>query len=73
MPKVTPASLGYLLYMLEVATVASGYLYGIDPLDQPGVEMSKQFSYGLMGRPGFDGFREQFAQGPPPKKKYILE
>ena len=36
MPKITPAGLGYLLYMFEVATVVSGYLYNINPLDQPG-------------------------------------
>ena len=72
MPKVTPASLGYLLYMLEVATVASGYLYQIDPLDQPGVEMGKKFTYGLMGRTGYENFKTEFQKGPSPKKKFIL-
>ncbi|MDY6851007.1 MAG: glucose-6-phosphate isomerase [Thermodesulfobacteriota bacterium] len=73
MPKVTPASLGYLIYVLEVATVISGYLYGVDPLDQPGVEMGKQYTYGLMGRPGFESFKTAYNKGPTPKKKFILQ
>ena len=72
MPKVSPTSLGYLMYLLEVATVMSGYLYGVDPLDQPGVEMGKNYTYGLMGRPGFESFKDKFRQGPSPKKKYII-
>jgi glucose-6-phosphate isomerase len=72
LPKVTPAALGYLLYTLEVACVASGYLYNINPLDQPGVELGKKFAYGLMGRPGFESFKEQFDKGPAAKKKYIV-
>jgi glucose-6-phosphate isomerase len=72
LPKITPAAVGYLLYMLEVATVVSGYLYDIDPLDQPGVELGKKFTYGIMGRPGFESFAEEFNNGPEPKKKYIV-
>ncbi|MBW2051694.1 MAG: glucose-6-phosphate isomerase [Deltaproteobacteria bacterium] len=71
-PRITPASMGYLMYLLEVAAVASGYLYKIDPFDQPGVELSKKFTYGLMGRPGFESFKEQFNRGNRPKKKYII-
>jgi len=73
LPKVTPASLGYLIYLLETATVAGGYLYQINPLDQPGVEASKHFTYGLMGRPGFESFKTEFQKGPASKKKYIVE
>ena len=72
LPKVTPASLGYLMYLLEVATVASGYLYQINPLDQPGVESGKNFTYGLMGRPGFNSYKQEFDKGASPKKKYII-
>jgi len=46
--------LGALFMLLEVATVIGGALYGIDPLDQPGVEQGKILTYGLMGRDGFD-------------------
>lgn len=52
MPDVSAGTLGQLLMLLQVATVYAGALYGVDPLDQPGVELSKRLTYGLMGREG---------------------
>jgi glucose-6-phosphate isomerase len=60
LPAVTPASVGALLFMFEVQTLFAGALWGIDPLDQPGVEEGKEFTYALMGRPGFEGKKEEF-------------
>ena len=37
-----------------VATVYAGALYDVNPLDQPGVELVKQLTYGIMGREGYD-------------------
>jgi glucose-6-phosphate isomerase len=54
LPRVDAHTIGQLLMMLEIATVYAGALYGIDPLDQPGVELGKKLTYGLMGRPGHD-------------------
>lgn len=54
MPAVTPEAMGQLLMLLEIATVHAGALYGVDPLDQPGVELGKRLTYGLMGREGVD-------------------
>jgi glucose-6-phosphate isomerase len=54
MPSVTPGTLGQLLMLFQVATVYAGALYGVDPLDQPGVELSKKLTYGLMGREGVE-------------------
>ncbi|MDR2200471.1 MAG: glucose-6-phosphate isomerase [Deltaproteobacteria bacterium] len=71
--RVSPMSIGYLLHTLEVATVVSGHLYGIDPLNQPGVELSKNFTYGLLGRDGYSAFNERFNKGLSQKKKYILK
>lgn len=70
--RITAASMGYLVYLLEVATLAAGYLYQIDPLDQPGVEMSKNYTYGLMGRPGFESYKAEFNKTLRSKKKYIV-
>jgi len=50
---VTPSSLGGLLMLFQIATVYAGALYGVDPLDQPGVELGKELTYGLMGRAGY--------------------
>jgi glucose-6-phosphate isomerase len=60
LPAVTPETVGALIYMFEVQTLFAGGLWGIDPLDQPGVEEGKEFTYALMGRPGFDKKKEEF-------------
>ena len=54
LPRVDAHTIGQLIMMLEIATVYAGAMYGIDPLDQPGVELGKKLTYGLMGRPGYD-------------------
>lgn len=51
---LTPRALGELFMLFEIATVFAGALYGINPLDQPGVELSKKLTYGLLGREGFE-------------------
>ncbi len=53
-PKVTPYYLGQLLYMFEVQTAITGALYNIDAFNQPGVEQSKNYTYALMGRIGYE-------------------
>ncbi|MDL2227214.1 hypothetical protein LJB86_06130, partial [Deltaproteobacteria bacterium OttesenSCG-928-M10] len=72
LPQVTPAALGYLMHMLEVATVVSGALYKIDPLDQPGVELGKKYTYGLMGRDGFKDFKKNYDKSLKSAVKYII-
>ena len=52
LPRIDEHALGQLLMLLEIATVYAGGLYGVDPLDQPGVELGKKLTYGQMGRPG---------------------
>jgi glucose-6-phosphate isomerase len=52
LPRVSSAAVGELLMLLQIATVHAGALYGVNPLDQPGVELSKRLTYGLMGRQG---------------------
>ncbi len=50
--RVSPESVGAILYMLEVATAFAGGLYNINAFDQPGVEEGKKATYALMGRQG---------------------
>ena len=47
-------ALGALFMLFEAATVYAGALYGVDPLDQPGVELGKRLTYGLLGREGHE-------------------
>lgn len=59
LPRVDEFALGAFLQMLEFQTAFAGELYGVDAFDQPGVELSKKMTYGLMGRKGY----EEFAKG----------
>lgn len=54
LPKIDARHLGQIFYMLEIATAFAGRLYGINPFDQPSVELGKNFTYGMMGRPGYE-------------------
>jgi glucose-6-phosphate isomerase len=51
--RVDAGALGALLMLFQIATVYAGALYGVDPLDQPGVELGKRLTYGLLGRSGY--------------------
>lgn len=62
LPRVDATSLGGLLFLLEVQTVFAGGLFNLNPLDQPGVEEGKEFTYGLMGRAGYEQKREEYEQ-----------
>jgi glucose-6-phosphate isomerase len=64
---VDPAHLGELLMFFEIATAYAGALYGVNAFDQPGVELGKLFTYGIMGRPGFDSSRREFEGLPQPR------
>ena len=62
LPAVTPEAVGELLMFFQVATGFAGVWYGVDPFDQPGVELGKVLTYGAMGRAGFEGKK----MAPPP-------
>lgn len=53
-PRIDAYHAGQLFMFFEVATAFTGILMGIDPFDQPGVEESKRYTYGMMGKKGFD-------------------
>lgn len=51
---MTPYTFGYLVYFFEKACGISGYLLGVNPFDQPGVEAYKKNMFALLGKPGFE-------------------
>ena len=53
-PAVTEFELGYLIYFFEKACAISGYLLGVNPFDQPGVESYKRNMFALLGKPGYE-------------------
>jgi glucose-6-phosphate isomerase len=64
--KVDPWHVGGLIFLFEMATAYAGALYGIDAFDQPGVELGKQFTYAILGRPGSDAARGEWDTLPTP-------
>ncbi len=52
-------SLGQLIYFFEYACGLSGYLLGVNPFDQPGVEAYKKNMFALLGKPGYEELGEQ--------------
>lgn len=52
-------SLGYLIYFFELACAMSGYLLGVNPFDQPGVEAYKKNMFALLGKPGYEELRKE--------------
>ena len=52
-PSVSPHAVGQFIYMLEVATTIAAGLFGVNPYDQPGVELGKKITYHLLGREGY--------------------
>lgn len=47
-------NLGYMIYFFEKACGLSGYLLGVNPFDQPGVESYKKNMFALLGKPGYE-------------------
>ena len=54
LPCLTELHLGQLLYFYEYACGLSGYILGVNPFDQPGVEAYKNNMFALLGKPGFE-------------------
>jgi glucose-6-phosphate isomerase len=64
--------MGGLIMLLEMATIYAGALYGIDPLNQPGVELGKQFTYALLGRSDAEEARREWESLPRPDPRLMV-
>ena len=58
-PAMDARSLGQLFYFFEFACGVSGYLLGVNPFNQPGVESYKKNMFALLGKPGYEEARER--------------
>jgi glucose-6-phosphate isomerase len=70
--KIDAWHLGALFMLLECATIHAGMLYGIDPLNQPGVELGKNFTYAMLGRPGSNDARREWDLLPKPNQNRVV-
>ena len=55
-------NLGRLIYFFEKACAISGYMLGVNPFDQPGVESYKKNMFALLGKPGYESEKEKLEQ-----------
>jgi len=53
-PRIDEESLGELIYFFEMGCAISGYMLGVNPFDQPGVEAYKRNMFALLGKPGYE-------------------
>ncbi len=58
-PEVSAYSFGYLVYFFEIACAMSGYILGVNPFDQPGVEAYKKNMFALLGKPGNEALKAE--------------
>jgi glucose-6-phosphate isomerase len=61
-PEQNEFYLGQLFYFFEFACGISGYLLGVNPFDQPGVESYKSNMFALLGKPGYEAQRKELLQ-----------
>ena len=58
-PELTPYYFGALSYFFEKACAISGYILGVNPFNQPGVEAYKKNMFALLGKPGYEDLTEE--------------
>ncbi|EGO88423.1 glucose-6-phosphate isomerase [Clostridium botulinum C] len=58
-PELTAYYFGYLVYFFEKACALSGYLLGVNPFNQPGVEAYKKNMFALLGKPGYEDMKAE--------------
>jgi glucose-6-phosphate isomerase len=63
-PNLSAETMGEAIMFFQLATGYAGAWYGIDPFDQPGVELGKRLTYAAMGRPGYQTEPRQAAASP---------
>jgi glucose-6-phosphate isomerase len=61
-PAVDARSFGAMVYFFELACALSGYVLGVNPFDQPGVERYKKNMFALLGKPGSERLRDELLQ-----------
>jgi len=61
-PKISEQYLGQLIYFFEKACAISGYILGVNPFNQPGVEVYKKNMFALLGKPGYEKATEEIRE-----------
>lgn len=62
LPKLDAYTFGYLIYFFEKACAISGYMLGVNPFDQPGVEAYKRNMFALLGKEGYEAEKKKLEE-----------
>ncbi|MFW6378172.1 MAG: glucose-6-phosphate isomerase [Bacillota bacterium] len=71
-PELNEYTVGQLIYMLELETAFVGELMNINAYNQPGVELGKHYTYGILGRANYEDKAEEFASKPEADSDLII-
>jgi len=61
-PEANEYEFGYMVYFFEKACAISGYILGINPFNQPGVEAYKKNMFALLGKPGYEDMQAELLE-----------
>ena len=59
LPRISEYTFGNLVYFFEKACGVSGYILGVNPFNQPGVEAYKKNMFSLLGKPGYEDMKAE--------------
>jgi len=59
--EINEENIAQLLYILQIMTALAGDLYGVNPFNQPGVELGKKYTYALLGKKGYEEYADELA------------
>lgn len=59
-PEINAFTMGQMIQLFEIQTAFTGELFNIDAFDQPGVELGKDFTYGIFGRKGYEERKTEY-------------
>jgi len=62
LPDRSAYTFGYLVYFFELACAISGYMLGVNPFNQPGVEAYKKNMFALLGKPGYEDMKKSLEE-----------
>lgn len=72
LPEIDAYHLGQLFHFFSIATSMTGFLYNVNPFNQPGVEEGKDLTYGMMGKKGYELKKDEFISYRKNKGRYFI-
>lgn len=73
LPRIDEYHLGQLFHFFSIATAMTGFLYGVNPFNQPGVEEGKDLTYGMLGKMGYEAKKDEFLNYRKSRHRYVIE